>query len=388
MQNNELIKFEACLIKCVDNTIGITNKLLALSDPQLIPYRKGKKWGFCTYEKQIVIVCEFDEVKKFTEGASVVMRFGKYGFIETNGKITNNGLLRHFGCLNSLNEGAAIANLKVNNKIEKWGFVNKKNSDVTEFIYDRVNDFSEGLAGVKFKGKWGFINKNNSIAIPFSYDQVKDFSEGLAGVRFKGKWGFINKNNSIVIPFSYDDVHCFCGGFTNVEIGEKWGYIDTKGSVIIPVEIETLEILFSLTGNSEKSTYPEIINLESKYCLIDQNNEPLSKMRYDCIDYRGYGFCNELIDVELNGEWGFINTEGEQVIPCIYDEVFPFIEGLAGVLKNDYWGFINTEGEQVIPCIYDEVIPFYEGLAEVYTYRNGEYLQGFINKYGIEYWED
>ena len=33
--------------------------------PDLIPYRKGDKWGYCNKEKRIVIVPKFDEVEMF-----------------------------------------------------------------------------------------------------------------------------------------------------------------------------------------------------------------------------------------------------------------------------------------------------------------------------------
>lgn len=354
MQNNDLIKYEGGLIKRVGNAISVTNKLLALAEPQLIPYRKGNKWGFCNTDKKIVIDCEFDKVEEFSEGAAVVKKFGKYGFVEINGKITSNGLLRHFVILNSLKEGMASAAFDIN----------------------------------KDKRKWGFVNKNNTEIIEFGYDAVSDFCEGLARVRINGKYGFIDKSNSIVIPFSYDNVHSFSGGFANVRIGEKWGYIDKMGNEIIPVEINSFEILESLTGKTEKSIYPKIIKKESKYCLIDQNNKPLNNMRFDCIDNQDMGFCNELMDVEINGKWGFINKEGDQIVPCIYDDVFPFFDGLACALKNEYWGFIDTIGNEAIQFIYDEVFPFSNGIAKVETERNGKLVEGYINKHGIEYWED
>jgi hypothetical protein len=32
---------------------------------ELIPYRKGDKWGFCTRDKKIVITPEYDNAWKF-----------------------------------------------------------------------------------------------------------------------------------------------------------------------------------------------------------------------------------------------------------------------------------------------------------------------------------
>lgn len=75
-------------------------------------------------------------------------------------------------------------------------------------------------------------------------------------------------------------------------------------------------------------------------------------------------------DAEGNLKWGFINTEGEVVIPLEYDGEGNFSEGLAGVEKKDTvgtWkcGYINKKGEVVIPMEYEYVRDFTEGLALV-----------------------
>lgn len=86
----------------------------------------------------------------------------------------------------------------------------------------------------------------------------------------------------------------------------------------------------------------------------------------------------------MDGKWGFINKEGEEVIPCKYDDVKPFHEGMATVWKesNDIYkcGFINKEGEEVIPCKYDVVYDFYEDMAVVSL--NGKF--GIFNRMGTE----
>lgn len=54
---------------------------------------------------------------------------------------------------------------------------------------------------------------------------------------------------------------------------------------------------------------------------------------------------------EHNGKYGYINSEGEIVIPCIWDEAFDFHDGLAAVVDEDKkQGYINMQGDLVIPC--------------------------------------
>ena len=63
---------------------------------------------------------------------------------------------------------------------------------------------------------------------------------------------------------------------------------------------------------------------------------------------------------EKDGKWGYVNTKGEQVIECKFDNAWDFNEGLARV-KDDKLGYINTKGEQVIECKFDGASDYSEG---------------------------
>jgi len=60
---------------------------------------------------------------------------------------------------------------------------------------------------------------------------------------------------------------------------------------------------------------------------------------------------------------GFTNTNGELVIPAIYDKVNDFKDGWASVRKDGLWGFINEQGDTMINFEYDFVEPFANGYA-------------------------
>lgn len=87
VENNQLIKKEGSLVQRISNVITVTNKLLALAAPQLIPYRKGDKWGFCTPDKKIVIDCVYDNVTPFEKGLACVEKEGIKSYINKQGVI-------------------------------------------------------------------------------------------------------------------------------------------------------------------------------------------------------------------------------------------------------------------------------------------------------------
>ena len=70
--------------------ISIMGLLLAsfLHAQELIPYRKGDKWGFCTPDKKMVVQPKYDEAWRFSEGLAWVKLNGKVCFIERTAKQT------------------------------------------------------------------------------------------------------------------------------------------------------------------------------------------------------------------------------------------------------------------------------------------------------------
>ncbi len=62
-------------------------------------------------------------------------------------------------------------------------------------------------------------------------------------------------------------------------------------------------------------------------------------------------FSEGLAGVKKDGKWGFINTDGELVIPCIYDSVGAFSEGLCAVQTGYAWNYIDTEGNVAVKAI-------------------------------------
>ena len=88
---------------------------------------------------------------------------------------------------------------------DKWGFIDKTGKYVVEPQFDKIKDFSEGLASVEVGGKWGFINKTGKYIVGSRFDNAGEFSEGLANVKIKGKWGFIDKTGKYAVEPRFDD---------------------------------------------------------------------------------------------------------------------------------------------------------------------------------------
>lgn len=80
-----------------------------------------------------------------------------------------------------------------------------------------------------------------------------------------------------------------------------------------------------------------------------------------------------------NGKCGYVNDTGRLTIPCTWEEAWPFHDGLARVQENGKIGMINCWGDIAIPCIWKAMSDVSEGLIGV---MDNEGKCGFIDKTG------
>ena len=204
------------LVKRVSQQIAITDRLLSLYNddlPELIPYRKGDKWGFCDRFKNIVIECIYDEVTRFENNRANVTEYhycesydGSYDGMSYYKSSKNLVKIRNrfltFDFIGVFSEGLAVVGKK---SINEHGYINELGEEVIACIYENAYSFSEGLACVEVNNKWGFIDSTGKEVIPFIYKETYSFKNGLARVKLNNKWGYINQVGNEIIPSVYED---------------------------------------------------------------------------------------------------------------------------------------------------------------------------------------
>lgn len=106
---------------------------------------------------------------------------------------------------------------------------------------------------------------------------------------------------------------------------------------------------------------------DHKVGYIDKTGSFVVEPQYDAWSEELSTFTEGLTAVQKNKLWGFINKNGEVVIPIEYENVSAFNDGLASVRKSGAytWGYIDKEGNWAIPAEYSLAWKFSEGLARV-----------------------
>ena len=132
---------------------------------------------------------KYEQVSDYNEGLAPVRLHGKWGYVDTRGKLV-------IGCkfdkAGLFQEGlAAVSNEQNQDRsLVRVGFIDRKGKLVIPFDFiDLKGGFSNGLAAVAIKDKtrpdywlYGYIDHSGAWAIKPIYDDAQAFSEGLAAV--------------------------------------------------------------------------------------------------------------------------------------------------------------------------------------------------------------
>ena len=129
-------------------------------------------------------------------------------------------------------------------------------------------------------------------------------------------------------------------------------------------------IAYNCIGVSEFSEGLAAIRNSDGVGFINTNGELVIPTVFEPINspptLNQYAFNEGLSAFAKDGKCGYIDKQGNVVIAPEYDLVLPFSQGIASVSKEGKWGAINQKGETVIPMEYRFVQNMREGLCGVY----------------------
>lgn len=238
--------------------------------------------------------------------------------------------------------------------------------EIKKIEYDYVFSSQNGIREVSEDGKRGCIDEEGNVLITPGDETYIGLANGLILINDKGKRSAIDAKGEIVTVFdqkvSDEYITYFngeCGFALKESVGYKYALTDKYGKPITPFIYDDLWMV-------DSSECPDSIGavLEDKigYLKLDGSvRRPF--------DYRSnfYGFCEgfSVLLGEDNEHFAFLNQKGEIVTNFIYDAARPFHEGVAAVCLNGKWGYIDTNMQQTIPFIYEEVSDFQHGYAKV-----------------------
>ena len=210
--------------------------------------------------------------------------------------------------------------------------------------YENLEPIGGGyLVSVK-KSKIGLIDSLGNVCVSNSYGwgTSVDSENQSMYVMKDGKYGLIDFHEKILIPFQYDDIYQERkGSVLKVRRNGKYGLIDFKEKrEILPCKFERIKMGVVLLDNG-------IVKIENQR-------------------------QSELIAVLLNSKWGFVDTKGNLVIPCKYEDTskigedgseqfdparyfYVYQGGRAPFVRNGLVGLLDEHGKEVLSPQYTDV---------------------------------
>ncbi len=280
-----------------------------------------------------------------------------------------------------------------------YGLADRAGKIIVQPQYDYAPGFnSNGIAVASRNKKKGLINNEGKDLTPFEYDSDLGFADGaflfrkkkpLLNNRLNEVTYLLDETGKLVLtdadkPYKIES-HLYQNRAL-VKTTEGYGYADRKGKLVIPA----IYMPPSLMGTSShwfQDGVATVRKRNDRWILIDVNGKTITANDYYSIGGGHVLFSRKVWEgvftyKTAEGKWGYLNKEGKEITPAVYDGVSLFREGMGKVwTKNGFpykQGFVDKTGKEVIPLIYDVVNDFSEGLAAVQIQRKW----GFIDKTG------
>ncbi len=210
--------------------------------------KKDDKWGAFTYELKQLIPFEFDEITSYNH--FFIVSKGKYkGLYDYNGKelIAPN----KYYYINPVTE-----NLCIVAKDNKEGIIAIDGTVIVDCLYNDIDYNGEGRFSAcnefeksrgKLEWRWSLLGCDGTILTEFKYNAIYDFVNGIAVVRQGSKYGCINKQGIEIVKPEWDNI-IYEERDKYIKVGlrerttKKWGLYDTEGNPVIPAIYDSIYV--------------------------------------------------------------------------------------------------------------------------------------------------
>lgn len=335
----------------------------------LFPAKKNGKWGYIDPRGKWRIEPRFNYAKPFFEGRAVVNvlpptsfddKTSRWGVIDEAGEYvvepryapTMTGAVPHspFGHYSEgripVDVSRTFASHQHESRSEVF-YLDRSGNKVLADQFDKVGQYSNGLAPVLEGEKVGYIDREGRIVIPPRYNEGLLYSNGLIAVQdtggsFGGPWKFVNGKGETVIPGPFDEARSFHHGLAKVEKDMNVKYINREGETVFTAASMGINTSFRddraivtfSTGIAEE--YDAIVDkegnvvfklsrLDGEVCGAEPFHDGLAQLVFAPSSGEGPSACalsrnrhtsEGMLDLVPAGEeytYGYIDTEGNLV---------------------------------------------------------------------------
>ncbi len=271
----------------------------------------------------------------------------------------------------------ALTLYSVTNFTGNTALYNSEGKQKTDFIFHQITAYKGQLARFYKNGKAGIINRDGNILLNAQFKDIIIRSDTTVDVIHLRNWKILDGSNKELNNLHFDSIrpvgenrwatsikfynaagqptlmtalndvqgnqlieyrpmyiYDYEGTVAKIREKNRFGVINREGTYVLPAEFDSVAIT--------KGAVIAGIRLESQWYwhLFDLKGKKKSRNTYQAIVPQQ----DDLMPAKLNDRWGYINSNGEEVLICRYDTTYAFQGNFAQVRYNNSMGIINREG--------------------------------------------
>ena len=281
-------------------------------------------------------------------------------------------------------------------RVDQWGYADRSRTIVVPCAFEQTFPFrGRPTAHVRRDGKSGLIDGGGRLVLPCDYDWIGNQDEGYLvepdgtyGLERDGRFGFADLEGEVVVPVehaSYSEAEAAKGPLPEPTPPPRPApppeALVERFDGVVPLFNGNC---FVLEGGLWRLVTPEGALLAGDFVEV------------------GYPDEERVAVAGVEGAWGVIDWAGRTVVPPRYHRVHQFSEGRgifavpdaeANALlermglppSNFKFGYLDLEGEEVIPAQYPLARDFEHGLAWAESPETQQ--GGYIDRDGVEFFE-
>lgn len=359
--------------------------------------QRANQYGVVNLKGEIIVPMIYEEIIPFGNGYARTMRRERYGLIDSQGK-------EILECkYHGIQEVVADRIIVMMNK--SYGVIDLNGNTIIPITHKSIIHLTDGYFLAYKTVTCGVYNNKGEITVPFSNDILMPFSGDrhflLVQDYIKGSNKIIDCNNTELKQFTNTHTQDMGNGYLGIETRVKNTYriIDIDAHLINEaIKVESNQIfdgdylcymsegklgLIHISGKQILlPAYKRIYDFEDGHAKVVQDSTRFGDNQYGVIDtdgkeivrcmYDGLGkFSNGRILALAQQKYGYLNKNGMVAIPFRYDSAIDFEDNIAIVSQGRHYGVIDTHGNQILPFEFDQLK--YLGKERFAAYQNGKW---------------
>lgn len=232
--------------------------------------------------------------------------------------------------------------------------------------------------------KWGYINEDGDSVIPLKYSEARDFqTNGLAVVAHERKYGLIKFSGEDLVEPIYTSISPYVEKRAIVTMGEhRFAMLNEEG---LEITEHTYPFISDLVGGRSVYSMETTNSAGSRviqYGYLDSEGKEVIPAQYE----EASDFHQQKAIVKIKEyEYALINEIGERLATYPYYYVGNYSDGML-VFKetaSGTYGYMDERGAAIIPPSFTGATGFHQGQAIVNTLDDYKPGYGVINKQGV-----